>query len=179
MKLDPRIKSVSDILTPFDVEKAERFERKKGFFANSIDCFRAGGPYCKYGTLLDVFDTPDQADPFQRKEDGNLYSFFIPESSLKPEEKKLKEKKLRPYTPEEFCDKFQIGQPIKFRNKGGEGSAQYGDLQGLWYKRRDGKMVAYAIIGSSGYALDELFNDFEWWPLYEKDFRPFGVEVEE
>ena len=179
MKLDPRIKSVSDILTCFDIERAKRLIRKKGFFANSIDCFRAGEPHCVYGTLLNVFDTPDQADPFQKREDGDLYSFFLPESSLKPEEKKPDEKKYRPYTPEEFCDKFQVGQPVKFRKKDDGESEQDLILHGLWYERRDGKTIAYARLGSHLYALDELFNDFEWRALFKRDFQPFGVEVEE
>lgn len=179
MKLDPRIKSVSDILTPFDVERAEQLIGQKGFFANNIDCFGTSDPYCVYGTLTRVFGHKDQTDPYLKMEGGDLYSFFLPESSLKPEEKKPEGKKYRPYTPQEFCDKFQIGQPIKFRNKGDAGSEQYGDLQGLWYKRCDGKTIAYAIIESSGYALDELFNDFEWRGLFKRDFEPFGVEVEE
>ena len=171
MKLDPRIKSLSDILTPFDTERAERFERKKGFFANSIDCFRAGEPYCKYGTLLDVFDTPDQADPFQRREDGDLYSFFLPESSLIPEGKKY-----RPYTPEEFCDKFQIGQPIKFRLRGGD---EIGNFLLIGYWQKQSKEDAYIYIGRGSYDLEELFENYEWRDDGTGSWVPFGVEVEE
>lgn len=87
MKLDPRIKSVSDILTPFDVEKAKEFIGQKGFFANDIYCFRAGEPYCVYGTLTRVYGHQDQTDPYLKMEGDDLYSFFLPESSLKPEEK--------------------------------------------------------------------------------------------
>ena len=177
MKLDPRIKSVSDILTCFDTERAKAFIGENGFFANEINSFGSGASYCRYGALTNVLD--DQPTSPYLKGSHNSYSFFLPESSLKPEGNKPIEKKYRPYTPEEFCDKFQIGQPIKFRNKGDEGSERYGDLQGLWYKRRDGKTIAYAIIESSGYALDELFNDFEWRGLFKRDFVPFGVEVEE
>ena len=94
MKLDPRIKSVSDILTPYDTEKAEQFIGQKGFFANSIDYFREGEPHCVYGTLTRVFGHKDQTDPFLKMEGGDLYSFFIPESSLKPEENDEAEKLL-------------------------------------------------------------------------------------
>ena len=163
MKLDPRIKSLSDILTPFDTERAERFERKKGFFANSIDCFRAGEPYCKYGTLLDVFDTPDQADPFQRREDGDLYSFFLPESSLKPEEKK----KWRPFTLAEFRAKFPLLSPVTFRRKGDRDPNTFCFI---------GYMASGAVIlGSNWYSLNDLFETSE---LKDENgnWTPFGVE---
>ena len=94
MKLDPRIKSVSDILTPYDTEKAEQFIGQKGFFANSIDYFREGEPHCVYGTLTRVFGHKDQTDPFLKMEGGDLYSFFLPGSSLKPEENDEAEKLL-------------------------------------------------------------------------------------
>lgn len=121
MKLDPRIKSLSDILTPFDTERAKELIGQKGFFANGIEFFRDGEPHCVYGTLTRVFDHQDQTDPYLKMEGGDLYSFFLPESSLKPEEKKPEEKKYRPYTPEEFCDKFQIGRPIEFKAKETDG----------------------------------------------------------
>ena len=174
MKLDPRIKSLSDILTCFDIERAERFERKKGFFANSIDCFRAGEPYCKYGTLLDVFDTPDQADPFQRREDGDLYSFFLPESCLKPEEKKL-----RPYTLEEFKGKFSIGEPIKFRKKGEEGDELYFILNGYSRRQFRNVTVQYINLGGVLFTLKELFDGYEWCEDATGSWAPFSVEVEE
>lgn len=173
MKLDPRIKSLSDILTCFDAEKAINLIGQKGYFSDDLyrfDDLR----YLDYGTLTNVDAYDSKTGAFHRREARSYQHFFIPESSLKP-----KEKKYRPYTPEEFCGKFQIGEPIKFRNKGDKGSAGYGDLQGLWYKRRDGKMVAYVIIESSGYALDELFEDYEWYDDAAGDWRPFGVEVEE
>ena len=34
MKLDPRIKSVSDILTCFEIERAKQFIGQKGYFAD-------------------------------------------------------------------------------------------------------------------------------------------------
>lgn len=170
MKLDPRIILQTDILTCFDTERAEQFVGQKGYFTDCLNLFKDVATL-KDGVLEKVAD--DDGRPFLRK--GDIWwRFFIPESSLKP-----KEKKYRPYIPEEFCDKFQIGQPIKFRNKGDEGSERYGDLQGLWYKRRDGKTIAYVIIESNEYALEELFNDFEWRALFQGGWRPFGVEVEE
>ena len=92
MKLDPRIKSVSDILTPYDTEKAEQFIGQKGFFANSIDYFREGTPFCRYGTLINVLDDQTISPYLKGRHDG--YLFFLPESSLKPEENDEAEKLL-------------------------------------------------------------------------------------
>ena len=178
MKLDPRIILQTDILTPFDEERAEQFIGQKGFFANDIQCFE--NLYgCRYGVLVNAFadDSNDHYyNPYQHQDEDLFYPYFIPESSLKPEEKKPDEKKYRPYTPEEFCDKFQVGQPVKFRKKDDGESEQDLILHGLWYERRDGKTIAYGRLGSHLYALDELFNDFEWRALFKKDFEPFGVE---
>lgn len=177
MKLDPSIKSVSDILTPFDTERAKEFIGQKGFFANDIYYFRAGEPYCAYGTLTRVFD--DQDVPYTEGH-ANGYSFFIPEDSLKPGGSlKPKEKKYRPYAPEEFCAVFCAGQPVKFRKKNDPESQQDLIMQGIWFSPRDGKTVIYARMGSHLYSFDELFSEFEWRALYQKDFVPFGVEVEE
>lgn len=177
MKLDPGIKSVSDILTPFDVEKAKEFIGQKGFFANDIYCFRAGEPYCAYGTLTRVFD--DQDVPYTEGH-ATGYLFFIPESSLKPGcSLKPEEKKYRPYTPAEFCATFCAGLPLKFRKKDDPKSEQDLIMQGVWFCPRDGKTVVYARMGSHLYAFDDLLNDFEWRKIYKNDFEPFGMEVEE
>lgn len=174
MKLDPRIKSVSDIFVPTDdAESVEQFIGQKGYFADEMGNF-SDLAHCVYGELISmdpdmVPDRPYACEPNPDRE-IDWYAFYIPESSLKPV------KKSRHYTPEEFCDKFQVGQPVKFRKKDDEESEQDLVLQGLWYKRRDGKTIAYARLGSHLYALDELFNDFEWRALFKKDFEPFGVE---
>lgn len=171
MELDPRIKSLSDILTPFDVGKAKEFVGQKGFFANSIDCFRAGEPYCKYGTLLNVFDTPDQTDPFQRRDDGDLYSFFLPENRLKPTEKKY-----RPYTLGEFSGKFAIGAPVVFRSKGEPTVVWTAILTGYRQQEESGATV---FMGAYPYKLDELFKLYERYEDETGSWDPFGVEVEE
>ena len=170
MELDPRIKSLSDILTCFDTERAKEFIGQKGFFANDIYCFRAGEPYCAYGTLTHVFDTPDQTDPFQRGDDGDLYSFFLPENRLKPTEKKY-----RPYTLGEFSGKFAIGAPVVFRGKGEQRVVWTAILTGY----RQEESGATVFIGVYPYKLDELFKLYERYEDATGSWDPFGVEVEE
>lgn len=170
MELDKRIKSLSDILTCFDIEKAKQFIGQNGYFAGDLYCF-TDLQSCTYGTLTDACD--DQAGPFHMREDNAYHQHFIPERSLKRAEGKY-----RPYTFMEFTDKFTVGQPIKFRQKGAEGYERYLILNGYQHEQHEGRTVTYIYIGSQGYTLDALFNDYEWQEHYAEDFEPFGVEEE-
>ena len=81
MKLDPRIKSLSDILTCFDTEKAKQFIGQKGYFEDYLDKYNSL-EVIEYGTLTEVVDNEA---PF--KSDNRCHwKFFIPESRLKPVE---------------------------------------------------------------------------------------------
>ena len=79
MKLDSRIKKLSDILTCFDVKDAGQFIGQKGYFVGYISSYQNLGNRA-YGTLTEIKDSDC---PF--KMDNNEYwCFFIPESRLKP-----------------------------------------------------------------------------------------------
>ncbi len=170
MELDKRIKSLSDVLTCFDIERAREFLSEKGYFGD-LYCFTDLQRECSYGTLADVFGDSD--DVFQRKEDSIYYPYFVPECSLKP-----KEKQYRPYTFMEFTDKFTVGQPIKFRKKGMIGHERYLILNGYEHERDSDQTITYVYIGPIPYTFNELFNDYEWQEHYTEDFKPFGVEEE-
>lgn len=169
MNLDKRIKSLTDILTCFDIEKAKSFVGQKGYFANDLNCFSVVEPCCFYDTLTEVKDC---GSPF-KDDDGCYWNLFIPESFLKP-----KERQYRPYTFMEFTDIFTVGRPIKFRQKGAVGYERYLILNGYQHEQHEGRTITYIYIGSQGYTLDALFNDYEWQEHYTEDFEPFGVEEE-
>lgn len=173
MKLDPRIKSVSDILTPFDTERAEQFIGQKGYFGIRLVYFSDLKKYCIYGTLAHILANPVQVDPFLKMEGDDQYQFFIPESSLKPIEKKY-----RPYTLDEFGDKFPIGRPINLRMRGGDEVGNF-LLIGYWQKQSKDQEDAYIYIGRGSYDLEELFENYEWHDGATGSWAPFGVEVEE
>ena len=173
MELDKRIKSLSDILTCFDVERAKEFLGEKGYFAGDLCCFKDLQQLCAYGILVNVFD--DRDDTFQKGE--TIYPFFIPKCSLKP-----KEKQYRPYTFMEFTDKFTVGQPIKFRRKGKVGHERYLILNGYEHELdglHDDQTITYVYIGAIPYTFNELFKNYEWQEHYTEDFKPFGVGVEQ
>ena len=173
MELDKRIKSLSDILTCFDVERAKEFLGEKGYFAGDLYCF-TDLQSCYYGTLTDACD--DQAGPFHMREDNAYHQHFIPECLLK-----IKEKQYRPYTFMEFTDKFTVGQPIKFRRKGKVGHERYLILNGYEHELdglHDDQTITYVYIGAIPYTFNELFKNYEWQEHYTEDFKPFGVEEE-
>ena len=172
MELDKRIKSLPDVLTGFDIEKAKGFLGEKGYFAGDLYCFTDLVRSCPYGTLANILD--DMDDTFQRGEDSIYYPYFIPEFSLKP-----KEKRYRPYTFMEFTDKFTVGRPIKFRRKGKVGWECYLILNGYRHEQHNDQTITFIYIGSYPYTLGQLFKDYEWQEHYTEDFKPFGMEVEE
>lgn len=168
MKLDPRIKSLSDILTIFDIDRAKEFIGQKGYFADSLYCFDDLGS-CYRDTLTDACD--GQAGPFSRMESDNYQQFFIPESSLKPGEKKY-----RPYTLEEFRGDFAVGRPVKFRKKGEEGDELYFILNGYSRRQFHDVTVQYINLGGVLFTLKELFGGYEWYEDVTGDWVPFGAE---
>ncbi len=171
MKLDPRIKSLSDVLTIFDIDRAKEFIGQKGYFADSLYCFDDLGS-CYHDTLTDACD--GQLGPFHRMESNNCQQFFIPESSLKPVGKKY-----RPYTLEEFWGDFAVGCSVKFRKKGEEGDELYFILNGYSRRQYRDATVQYINLGGLLFTLKELFDVYEWRDDGTGSWVPFGVEVEE
>lgn len=162
MKLDPRIKSLTDILTCFDIEEAKQFIGQKGYFSDFLSLYD-----CLDDRTYDVLTkVDDNSKPFK----ADLYwRYFIPESRLL----EVKKKKYRPYTMQEFKSTFTIGQPIKHREKGMEGYEIYVTLLGYRYK---GKASPRIYIGNFTYSLDGLFVSYEWQDPDTGDWKPFGVE---
>lgn len=162
-KLDDRIKSIDDIQTI--VCNNRGFIGCKGFvfdnFVQTKDLTK-----CKYGTLTDI-DVVDEDDHcFKvRDENGNdfigYYRFFIPESLLKPEEKKY-----RAFTLAEFLGQYKFGDVVLYRLKGGE-AVEHSMLVG--FRPND-----YVLIGNCSYSLKELFNNYEL--NYRNKWQSFGIE---
>ena len=162
MKLDPRIKSLSDILTIFDIERAKQFIGQKGYFADSLYYFDDLGS-CYHDTLTDACD--GQGGPFHRRGDVSYQEFFIPESSLNPAEKKY-----RPFaSTEEFFRKtnFTECDLIYIRSKAS--NLEYHLVLIGW----SDKELMLGCLHSLSF--DELFQRFELWDGEDK-FIPFGVE---
>lgn len=168
MKYDPRIEDYHNIKC-FASRNNRECLGKFGYFAEDISefenldkcakgicCFKDGEEFPFYR-----FDHNIRKPTYPKK----AYPLFCPASATK-------EKKYRPYTLREFEDKFHIGVPIRFREKGKVGNERLLILIGYWH---EGK-TAYVYIGPHVYTLDELFNKYEWQSHYTEDYQPFGVE---
>lgn len=176
VKYDPRIKNEHCIRDPFDVEAANKYIGKRGYFTDEKFNF-SNLDNCCAGMLASV--ESDNRHPYYCAifDEGVIikgnFSFFLPAEFV---EEKPKEKKLRPYTLMEFTEKFPLGLPIKFRRKGGKKDEWFSVLTGYWHHQVGDEILTYIIIGPVQYTLDELFNHYEWQVHYTEDFEPFGVE---
>jgi len=168
MELDKRITKIAIIYDCFDCKDARTSIGEKGYFSHYYHCFSDLNE-CRFGVLQDVIDGEHPYDNGK-----NQYDFFLPDRYVINSGKQY-----RPYTFMEFTDKFTVGQPIKFRQKGAVGFERYLILNGYQHEQREGRTVTYIYIGSYGYTLDALFNDYEWQEHYTEDFKPFGVGVKE
>ena len=169
MKLDKRIKKLSDIITCYDEDRprAKNYEGQMGYFSDDLMEFN-DLESCVYGELK---LSDDVNYPFNCNEDTIDHAFFIPESSLKPKPKN--EKVYRPYTIGEFCHQFPIGLVITFRRKA------YPELVHnlMFVGYRVDATGVIVLLGNAGHALENLFKEYEWTESINSDkFKPFGVE---
>ena len=169
MKLDKRITDRKFIYDCFNADKAKEFIGEDCFMTNDIELF-------KDLDRINIYKLDKIEDGFYNEEENEYFDFCLPVRWLKPEEK---QKQYRPYTFMEFNDIFTVGRPIKFRRKGFIGHEMYLILNGYQHEQREGRTVTYIYIGSYGYTLNALFNDYEWQEHYTEDFKPFGVGVKE
>ena len=180
IKMDKRIKKVTDIKTPFseDFEELSNYIGFNAYGADDVNCFNDLDS-CYFGALKHVSDDSNYSFVIDNGRPGDTMPFRYMILAKDLESKEKREKKYRPYTLMEFSDKFSVGQPIKFRQKGAEGWERYVILNGYQHEQHEGRTVTYIYIGPHGYTLDALFKDYEWQEHYTEDFKPFGVEVEE
>ena len=132
---------------------------EKGYFANEISSFRDIN-LCIYGTLEAVHG--DQAESFEMRDNRKFYRYFIPECFVKP-----KEKQFRPYTLNEFLDKYTVCANISGFPTDPNTGKQNGDND------------AIVCIGGYSFKLTELFTDYEQYDNMKDIWVPCGVEVEE
>ena len=166
MELDKRFKVLPFCCFGTDKRVVTNHIGKKGYFANLISSFR-DIRYCQYGTLGSVLG--DQQESFYMSETEESFSFFIPECFVKP-----KEKQYRPYTINEFIEKFHFGDSIILRPKNNIKMEFHLVYNG--YKIIDNNKIEF-YFGPAIFTLLELFQSYE--RFYIGRWYPFGVEVEE
>lgn len=171
--LDPRIKDRSVIKTVLDVDKS--FIGKVGYFA---DAFRelTDLSECHHGEITDVDESGETDYCFKFDyygEPSESMRFIADEDLLPPAEE------YRPFTLEEFVNKFDVGKVVCFRHKirkEMDKVAYAPSVRGLVTSieyHRDNPIIR---IADTWYSLERLFEDYE---LYDKalGWIPFGVKV--
>lgn len=178
MKLDERFKILPFCCFGTDKRVVTNHIGKKGYFANTISYF-SDIKFCKYGTLGCILDESKPEEPFYMEENKLSYGYFIPECFVKP-----KEKNYRPYTLNEFLDKYIVCANIRIRQK--DRTCQYfGKLIGYEFPtdpntgKQKGDNDAVVCIGGYNFKLTELFTDYEQYDNMKDIWVPCGVEVEE
>ena len=176
-KLDDRIKSIDDIQTILC--NNNDFVGCKGFFFDNFVQAK-NLTKCHDGTLVDIDVKNSDDHCFKaRDEKGNerigYYRFFIPESLLKPIEKKY-----RAFTLAEWIDQHEIGEVIHYRDK------DYKQQFHVMYSGyiidegediQDVRTIGRIVFMFTAYFLEELFKDYEI--CINGEWKPFGIEVEE
>ena len=175
-KLDKRIESMDDVQTCLQYD--DSYIGKTGYFAIDL-CDLSDLSCCSHDTLAqiildgagdDIFRTPHDVD------NGNWgRRFFVPDSLLKPIEKKY-----RPYTLAEWVDQHEIGEVIHYRDKDykQEFCVMYsGYIIDDGEDIQDVRTIGRIVFMFTAYFLEELFKDYEI--CINGEWQPFGVLVEE
>ena len=170
-ELDDRIKSIDDVQTCLHYD--DKYIGETGYFAIDL-CDLSDLSCCSHDTLAQIILDGAGDNIFRTPYDsgcGNWgYRFFVPDSLLKPVEKKY-----RAFTLAEWIDQHEIGEVITFRNRQGQQfHVMYtgyvidngADIQDI---RTTGRIMLINI----GYFLKNLFKDYEI--CINGEWQPFGV----
>lgn len=162
MELDKRIKSLSDILTCFDITESRQFIGQKGYFSDYLEHYRCLDSKM-YGILTEIEDSKYQF----KDENSAHWRFFIPESRLLENKKK----EFRPYTLREFLVKFPMLTTITTRKKGDNDCIITSTFTG--YRTR--LICIDVCLGVEWVSLGTLADEYEYKNTLG-DWLPFGVE---
>lgn len=173
MKLDSRIIEGKKPLTCFDTEEARKFEGEEGYFSNYPRAFADGEASideCAEKGILKLEGNHENC-PYVNKTTRLNYPYFLPAEWVKPEKPEIK---WRPFSLEEFCKTFKVGDVVKLRKKDLQiaecamfiGHAEYSEVN------KPG--ANHITLGFDHYSLSSFFNNYELF--IDGKWQPFGVE---
>ena len=176
MKLDSRIIEGKKPLTCFDTEEAKKFIGEKGYFNHNLSrfCYLKN---CTPAYLRNIFVRSESCFEASRIDWPNTdYKYFLPAEWVKPEEPECKECKWRPFTLDEFIDRFdlEVGTRVfLIRYKTHPEHQKRLLLTGLIHDKDPG--LCGVCLGGFQFTFSDLFDMFDV-RFGEKDWQPFGVE---
>lgn len=174
IELDDRILDGKKPLTAFDEELAKDFIDKECYFSNDAIDFGNVVLNCQKGRLLSIGELTGVFFGTTKNNSYARFNYCLPTEWVK-EEKKEPEKKFRPYTKDEFLNKFECGKPIIIRHKDDHINMFIETMSSV---RIDNYMDdVYVRLYERVFDLKELFDEFEWQKS-NGEWQPFGKECE-
>ena len=170
MELDKRIKEGKRPLNCFDTEQAKQFIGKKCYFSDEARDFmnldKADGDTLFYVAELQNIWT---AEEYCFADNSNDWRFILPLEWV-GEEKKEPEKKYRPFSLNEFLNRYRFGNTVYFRRIG------YKEVKCAMfveYVIGESPEENQIVLGNIRYTLAYLFKNHEL--SLEDIWQPFGV----
>lgn len=160
-----------DVLSALTLEEAEQYKGKEGYFANNIKDLQSEVNNNRIDTLCEIKEEAQWGLVFQYHYGlvgHDCSSLFLPTDKVKEVEVKY-----RPFSLEEFLDRFSIGTKISFRRRDMTRST-YGLFEGYQTANDQTEKSHILIICSLWYSLNELFNNYEYLDEHG-NWQPFGV----
>lgn len=166
MNLDSRIKDILYIADCFTAETYKKYIGTECYMTSEISDY-SNLDKCIKAVLRRVED--DEIYPY--KSDKQTFQFCL--ASVFVEQKQTE---LRPFTLEEFNERFEFGEYITFRRKD-RTRYFYTPYNGIEYKSEtEGDPDDGVHLGAYAIGLQDLFNDYEHWVV--DGWKPFGVSKE-
>ena len=160
MRLDKRIIDRKYIFDCFNADMAKEFIGEDCYMTNDMELFQNLD-------RINVYKLDKIEDGFYNEEENEYFDFCLPVRWLKSEEK---QKQYRPYTINEFIEKFHFGDSIILRPKIHTKMEFHVVYNG--YKAIDDNKIEF-YFGPIIFTLLELFQSYE--RFYLGRWYPFGV----
>lgn len=168
MNLDSRIKDILYIADCFTTDTYQKYVGTECYMTSEISDY-SNLDKCIKAVLRRVED--DEIYPY--KSDKQTFQFCL--ASVFVEQKQTE---LRPFTLDEFNERFEYGEYITFRRKD---RTRYfcTSYNGNEYKSEtEGDLDDGVHLGAYAIGLQDLFNDYEYRVGDGNDWKPFGVAKE-
>ena len=178
MKLDPKIKDISQILSPIETEEAEKYIGEMCYFADGFYTF-SDLDKCPKAKLEKIhYDSKDF--PYEWNEDFEQYTYILPVKFVE----KPKENKYVPFdTTQDLAEvNFHIGNVINFASKKFPGIIHRAVITEVNYEEIEinydevQEKVIDITLGSTTYSFKTLFDEYKYLNENE-EWTPFGKKV--
>lgn len=160
-----------DVYSWSNAEEAKEYLGKDCYFAHSVGGLSEHIKTGVMGILKDIFNSNYDAVSCAFGDGTSTWGLCLPADKVIEVEEP---KKWRPFTLEEFLNKFSVGTKISMREK--DQTRSFYCLFGGYQTDNDQTEKSHIlVIGSLWYSLNELLNNYEYLDEHG-NWQPFGVK---